>query len=304
MTAMRRYYDAKTSHGWRHRCYTIIFGTDTLAGRLFDLLLIACILVSVGVVMFDSMSAVHRRYSELLMQLEWGFTLLFTVEYLLRLVVLRHPMKYALSVFGLIDLLAILPTWLSLFLPGGHYLIIIRVLRVLRIFRVLKLVEYIGQSRLILRALAASRTKILVFLFAVLSIVTVFGSLMYLIEGPENGFRSIPHSIYWAIVTLTTVGYGDVSPKTPLGQLLSSLIMLVGYAIIAVPTGIVTASMVEQGRACRASACPQCGGRGHELDARHCKHCGAVLCPKQDGAGGGPERGENEAVDQGRQAGR
>lgn len=281
-------YRARNDRGWRNRWYRIIFGTETVEGKLFDLLLIACILLSVSVVMLDSMTAMHARNRQLFLWLEWVFTLLFTAEYALRLMVVDQPRRYALSWFGVIDLLSILPTWLSLLLPGGQYLMVIRLLRVLRIFRVLKLAEYIGQSRLLLRALAASKAKILVFLFAVLIIVTVFGSLMYLIEGPENGFISIPHSIYWAIVTLTTVGYGDISPKTPLGQLLASVIMLVGYAIIAVPTGIVTASIVEQRHACEAVSCPHCGVRGHEPDALFCKRCGKEL------KGPGGARGDGE----------
>ncbi len=272
-----------TSHiSFRHRLYIIIFEADTPAGKAFDIVLIAAILLSVLVVMLDSVNRVHQQFLGVFNGLEWLFTILFTIEYLARLYCARHPAKYATSFFGVVDLLAILPTYLGLLLPGSHYLSVIRVLRVLRIFRVLKLVQYLGEARLLLRALKASQRKITVFLFTVLTLVIILGSLMYIIEGEEHGFTSIPRSIYWAIVTLTTVGYGDISPQTPLGQALSSLVMILGYSIIAVPTGIVTveAARASQEEKSRQRRCPGCGASGHDADARFCKYCGHPL--KQD----------------------
>jgi len=263
---------------WRARLHEIIFEADTPAGKAFDVALLGAIGLSVVAVMLDSVAAVQARYGAALYAAEWGFTLLFTVEYVLRLLTVRRSLAYARSFFGLVDLLAILPTYLSLLVPGSQYLLVIRVLRVLRVFRVLKFVQYVGEANLLLQALRASRRKVIVFLFAVGTMVIVFGSCMYLVEGPENGFVDIPRGVYWAVVTLTTVGYGDISPKTPLGQLLSSLIMILGYGIIAVPTGIVT---VEMGRAFQrpvsTQACPHCGREGHDADARFCKGCGSAL---------------------------
>jgi len=263
---------------WRNRLHEIIFEADTPAGKLFDVALIVCILISVLVVMLDSVSSINRRFGTLLYGLEWGFTLLFTVEYFLRLISVGRPFRYATSFFGLVDLLAVLPTYISMLVPGTQYFLVIRLLRVLRVFRVFKLAQYVGESRLLLTALKASRKKIIVFVATVLVLVVIFGSLMYLIEGESNGFTSIPRSVYWAIVTMTTVGYGDVSPQTALGQALASLIMILGYGIIAVPTGIVTVEMSQAFRRdVSTQACPECGAEGHDLDATHCKYCGAAL---------------------------
>jgi len=217
----------------RHRLYTIIYKADTPAGKGFDIALIILILASVLTIMLDSVAEISQRYEEQLAAAEWIFTILFTVEYILRIFCIHRPFKYIISFFGLIDLLSIIPSYISLFLPGTHYLQVIRILRVLRIFRVLKLVSFINQSNLLINALLASRTKITIFLFAISTLLVVFGSAMYVIEGPENGFTSIPISIYWAVVTLTTVGFGDITPKTDLGRAISAVVMIIGYAIIA-----------------------------------------------------------------------
>lgn len=262
----------------RQQLHEIIFEADTAAGKLFDVLLIVSIVVSVAMVMADSVAAINARHGRILFAGEWFFTLLFTVEYGLRLLSVGRPMAYAASFFGIVDLLAILPTYLSVLLPGAQFLLVIRVLRVLRIFRVLKLVPYVGEARLLMQALHASRRKITVFLFAVVTLVIIFGSLMYLIESPANGFTSIPRGVYWAIVTLTTVGYGDISPQTNLGQALSAVIMIIGYGIIAVPTGIVTVELSQAfARKLSTQACPECSAEGHDSDARNCKYCGALL---------------------------
>ncbi len=263
---------------WRIRLQEIIFRTDTTAGKTFDVLLIASIFLSIVVVMLDSVAAINITYGRLIFQLEWFFTFLFTVEYLLRLSCAERPRNYATSFFGVIDLLAIMPSYLSLLLPGAEIFLVIRVLRVLRIFRVLKLAQFIGSANLLIKSLKASTHKITVFLFAVLSLVIIFGSLIYVIEGGQNGFTSIPRSIYWAIVTMTTVGYGDISPKTGFGQTLAALVMIVGYSIIAVPTGIVTAEITQQlKKQSRNRSCTKCGADNHDDDATHCKYCGAYL---------------------------
>ena len=263
---------------WRARLHEIIFEADTPAGQYFDIALIVCILLSTLCVMLDSVRDIRAAYSGTLNALEWVFTLLFTVEYGLRLACVQRPLRYAISFYGLVDLLSILPTYLSLLIAGAHYLLVIRILRILRIFRVLKLVTYVGEARLLIRALRASRRKIGVFLFAVITLVVILGSLMYVIEGEVNGFTSIPRSIYWAIVTLTTVGYGDIAPRTDLGQLLAAFVMILGYAIIAVPTGIVTVEMANVFRqSTNTRACPACAAEGHDDDAVYCKFCGSPL---------------------------
>jgi voltage-gated potassium channel len=263
---------------WRERGYQIIFEADTPAGRLFDILLIIAIFASVLVVMLESVDRMRLAYGPLLYNLEWLFTILFTIEYALRLIVVRRPLRYARSFFGIVDLLSIIPTYLSLFVGGLQTLLVIRVFRLLRLFRVFKLVHYVAEANVLVRALHASRPKITVFLGAVLSITTIAGALMYLVEGPEAGFTSIPKGMYWAIVTLTTVGFGDITPLTPLGQALASLLMILGYGVIAVPTGIVS---VELARATNppalTQACPTCGREGHDSDAIHCKYCGGTL---------------------------
>ena len=265
--------------GLRARLHEVIFEADTPAGRAFDLLLLLAITASVIVVMLESVAAIRLRVGPTLRALEWGFTVLFTVEYLLRLASVHRPLRYAVSAFGIIDLLAILPTYLSVLLPGAQSLLVVRLLRLLRIFRVLKLAEYIRESHTLVQAMRASRRKIEVFLLAVVTIVVIVGSLMYLVEGEQHGFTSIPVSIYWAVVTLTTVGYGDLAPATPLGQGLSILLMLTGYGIIAVPTGIVTAELTRAAAAApvSAQACPSCGLGAHEHDAVYCRRCGAKL---------------------------
>jgi len=267
-----------SSQRLRATLHEIIFEADTPAGKAFDVGLMVSIVASVVMVMLDSVSSMRQAYGGLLYLGEWVFTLLFTVEYILRMYCVGRPLAYAGSFFGVVDLLAVLPTYLSIFFPGTQYFLVIRVLRVLRIFRVLKLVKYVGETRLLMQALRASRRKITVFLFAVLTLVIIFGSLMYLIEDPASGFTSIPRSIYWAIVTLTTVGYGDISPQTNFGQAVSAIIMIIGYGIIAVPTGIVTAELTQvYKRSVSTQACPQCSAEGHDTDAKFCKYCGSTL---------------------------
>lgn len=268
------------SHGirWRAVLHEVIFEADTYAGKLFDILLIICILVSVFALMLDSIAGWHARYGAQLRSLEWLFTILFTVEYVLRLLALHKPRLYAKSFYGIVDFLGFIPTYISVLVPGSQFLRVIRVLRVLRIFRVLHLARYVSAADLLWQALASSRRKIVIFLITVLTLVTILGSLMYMIEGEANGFTSIPLSIYWAIVTLTTVGYGDLSPQTPLGKAIASVIMIVGYGIIAVPTGIVTAEMVHVStKEISTQACPSCSAEGHDKDAKFCKYCGSNL---------------------------
>jgi voltage-gated potassium channel len=259
---------------WRDRWHTIIFGHDTPAGRTFDVCLIVLVLGSVVVVVLESLPNLAVGQRRMLQAAEWTITVLFTVEYVMRLATASTPIRYARSFFGIVDLLAILPTYLSLVYPGAQALGVVRGIRVLRVFRIFKLGEYISESETLGRALYASRRKILVFLSAVMALVVVIGAVMYLIEGPASGFTSIPMSMYWAVVTLTTVGYGDIAPRTPLGQLLASLVMILGYGIIAVPTGIVSAEIARAGR---TTACPNCGVRQHDADARYCKRCGEPL---------------------------
>ncbi len=268
-----------TNSSWRHRLHVIIFEADTPAGKAFDVTLIVCIALSIIVVMLDSMQGIRETYRDWIYFFEWLFTLLFTVEYLLRLFGVGRPWRYVTSFYGIVDLLSIIPTYLSLILPGTQYFLIIRTLRVLRVFRIFKLAQYVSEARLLTQALHASRRKITIFLFTVLNIVIIVGAAMYLIEGGENGFTSIPHSIYWAIVTITTVGYGDISPQTDMGKALAALLMIVGYAILAVPTGIITAELALGNRTKKLTtqSCPQCSGEGHDTDAKHCKFCGAEL---------------------------
>ena len=259
------------------RVYRVIFESDTPAGRGFDILLILAIVASVVAVMLDSMATVQEAAGGVLSAAEWAFTILFTIEYLLRLYAAPRRLRYARSFFGVIDLLALAPTYLSVLLPGGHFLLVVRVLRVLRVFRVLKLAKYVAEAELIVAALKASGRKIAVFLFAVLSIVVVVGSLIYLIEGDASGFTSIPRSVYWAIVTLTTVGYGDISPRTPLGQTLAATIMILGYGLIAVPTGLVSMEISLALSRHQKRLCPECGTSESDPDARFCRRCAAGL---------------------------
>ena len=265
----------------RNRLHEVIFEADTPAGKLFDVSLILCIAISVTVVMLDSVASLQIQYGKIFLLLEWGFTLLFTIEYFLRLSCIGRPSKYAKSFYGVIDLLSILPSYISLLLPSGKFLLVIRILRLLRIFRVLKLVQYVGESNNLQRALWASRRKIAVFLLSVFLLMIIFGSVMYIVEGPENGFTSIPRSVYWAVVTMTTVGYGDISPQTNTGQVIASFIMILGYGIIAIPTGIVTSELTFN-KQISTQACPECGQDGHDTNARNCKFCGSVLNPDHD----------------------
>ena len=265
---------------WRLRLHEIIFEADTPAGKLFDILLIIAIILSVITVMFDSVAEIRAQHGPTLYIIEWFFTLLFSVEYLLRIITLRHPVQYTRSFYGIVDLVSILPTYISLLIPGSQYLMIIRVLRLLRIFRILKLAQYLNEAEYLLKAMRASMRKISIFLFAILTLVLIFGSLLYLIEGDEGGFTSIGISCYWAITTLTTVGYGDISPQSPLGRAVASVIMIMGYGVIAVPTGIITAELVAPitGQV-STQACPDCGAEKHSYDALFCKSCGAELNP-------------------------
>lgn len=264
--------------GWRLQIYTIIFEADTRAGRWFDLALIAIILTSVAVVVADSVQGISQRFHFELTMLEWLFTLVFTLEYLARLACVRHPLRYALSFYGVIDLLAVLPTYLALLVPDVAALIDVRILRLLRVFRVFKLTAYVSEYQALGHALRASMRKIMVFLTAVLMIVLVMGTLMYVVEGPDNGFTSIPTSVYWAITTMTTVGFGDITAKTDLGRFIASMMMLLGWGTLAVPTGIVTAEMTYARQAPTTTrTCQECLTEGHMPDANFCRHCSARL---------------------------
>ena len=269
-------------HGLRRDLFIVIFESDTRAGKLFDIVLLWAIVTSVVVVMLDSVASLSARFGTVFNVLEWGFTLLFTVEYIARLCCVKRPLRYARSFFGIVDLLSVLPTYLALFFPVLHALIDIRLLRLLRVFRILKLTEYIVEYRRLGAALHASRRKIFVFIGTVFKLVVLIGTLMYLIEGPENGFTSIPMAVYWAITTVTTVGFGDITPKTDLGRALASISMLMGWGILAVPTGIVTAEMTSQRirQEGRIRVCPACGSTDHTDRARHCQACGTALDTK------------------------
>ncbi len=265
--------------GWRLRLYTVIFESDTRAGRLFDIGLIVFILASVLAVVLGSLPGLPAGQRDILDRLEWLFTALFTLEYLARLACVRQPLRYALSFYGIIDLLALLPTWLALLVPEVHALIDVRVLRLLRVFRIFKLTAYLAEFQALGAALRASRRKVLVFISAVLMIVVVMGTLMYVVEGPANGFTSIPTAVYWAITTMTTVGFGDITPKTDLGRFIASFMMLLGWGTLAVPTGIVTAEMTARrlGSQPVSRTCPECLKEGHAPEAHYCLHCGTAL---------------------------
>jgi len=275
---------AGSSGSVRARTYEVIFEHATAAGKAFDVVLILTILASVAVVMLESVQSVRLHYGPTLLALEWIFTLLFTAEYLARLWSVDRPGRYALSFFGLVDLFAVLPTYLSLVAPGGQVFIVIRILRVLRVFRVLKLAQYVGEATVLRAAIRASRFKITVFLISVVCIVVVVGSLMYLVEGPESGFTSIPRGVYWGVVTLTTVGYGDIAPQTAPGQALAALVMVLGYGIIAVPTGIWTVELARQAHQGPGAStdtggrvCGHCGRVERDPDAAYCRYCGGSL---------------------------
>ncbi len=263
---------------FRSSVHEIIFEADTPAGKVFDVVLLIAIILSVAVVMAESVQAINLEYSIFLRNIEWFFTILFTAEYVVRIYSTKKPLSYIISFYGVVDFLSIIPTYLSLILVGGHSLAVIRTIRLLRVFRIFKLAQFIGEGKHLVAALKASRPKIIVFVFGIMSLVVITGTLMYLIETEESGFTSIPESIYWAIVTLTTVGYGDIAPQTVMGQVLASFVMLMGYAIIAVPTGIVT---VELSKAAKSSTnthvCSNCSAAQHDDDAIFCKKCGTNL---------------------------
>lgn len=277
--------DERPSKGWKRNLHVIIYGTHTPAGRLFDILLLVLIVYSIVIVMLESVPRFDDQYHNFLNISEWVVTILFTIEYILRIICIKRPKSYIFSFFGVIDFLSTVPKYLSYFLIGSQYLTAFRALRLLRVFRILKLARFVGESNNLIKSLKASRTKILVFVFFVLVVSVLLGTLMYLIEGPEHGFNSIPHSVYWTIVTLTTVGYGDISPETPLGQLIATLIMIIGYGIIAVPTGIVSAEYassknktqeIDSGR-----SCANCSAEIHRADAHYCRKCGNDLIEKE-----------------------
>lgn len=265
---------------WKKQLFTVIFEADTRAGKNFDLALLFFILMSLAVVMLQSIPDINEKYGSQLQKIEWVITILFTLEYLLRVVAVKRPLKYLTSFYGMVDLLAILPTYLSLIFPASHFLLIIRVLRLMRIFRILKLSQFVREGNAIVQAMKASARRIGIFLAFVLLLSVVLGAMVYVVEGRVNDmFSSIPQSIYWAIVTITTVGYGDISPITPFGKILASLIMLLGYAILAVPTGIVTVEMTKSFKKedNHSQACPNCAAYGHDPDAKFCKYCGHEL---------------------------
>ncbi len=266
---------------WRKKIYEIIYEAETPSGKAFDVALIICILMSVFVVMMDSVDFLNVKYGQFFYVAEWIFTILFTIEYILRITCIGKPIKYITSFFGIVDLLSIIPTYLGALFPSARYLLVIRILRVLRIFRIFKLAQFIAEGNMLMEALKSSGRKILVFLAGVLALVTIMGSLMYIVEGLEGAnekFSDIPTSIYWSIVTVTTVGYGDVIPMTILGKFLASIFMIIGYGIIAVPTGIVTVEMRKSfAKNITAEACSSCSREGHDRDALYCKYCGIPL---------------------------
>jgi voltage-gated potassium channel len=264
---------------WRLRLHEIVFESETRAGRAFDIALLVLILGSLGVVILESLPGTRSRFGGPLRVAEWTFTALFTVEYALRLASVERPLRYAASFYGVVDLLAILPTYASLLVPGAQSLIVIRTLRLLRVFRILKLARFVAETQILLTAVSHSLNKIVIFVGFVLSVVAIMGALMYVIEGPEHGFASVPHGMYWAIVTMTTVGFGDITPKTGLGRFVASVLMLIGYGVLAVPTGIFSAELIalHRERPVTTEACPACSRYGHDVDARHCKYCGARL---------------------------
>lgn len=278
---------SKPASGWRREVYEVIFETESRSGRIFDLALLVLIAVSSIAVSVESMPGLSEANSDVLVALEYGLTFLFTVEYLLRSVCVDRPRRYMLSVFGIIDLLAVLPTYLMFFVPVAGSLSVVRVLRLLRIFRLFRLRHYVREGDALVRAMKASRYRITVFVVTVVIVVAILGAVIYVVEGPENGFVSIPTSMYWAVVTLTTVGYGNISPQTPLGQAIASAVMLLGYGIIAVPTGIVTAQIVQGERAhlglpLVSRRCPSCAGEEPRLDSMFCRQCGASFARGAD----------------------
>jgi len=263
---------------WRKRLHEVIFEADTPAGKAFDVALLVIIVLSITAAVLESVTGIRQRWGGWLRASEWVFTVLFTVEYVLRLLAVRRPRHYAFSFFGIVDLLAVLPTWLSLFVAGTHSLIVIRALRLLRMFRVLKIARYLSELTALVSAIRATRAKITVFLLTVLTLVLILGTVMYVVEGEANGFTSIPRAMYWAIVTVTTVGYGDIAPKTIVGQFVAAAAMIIGYSLIIIPTGIFSSELVRAtSRAVSTQSCSECSREGHDADARHCKYCGTKL---------------------------
>lgn len=269
----------KQKKDWKERLHEIIYEADTKEGKLFDIILLIAIIASVALVMLESIQSIDSKYHDLLNIGEWIITILFTIEYILRIISIKKPLGYIFSFYGIIDLLSTIPKYLSFIIVGSQNLIALRALRLLRVFRILKLTRYIGASNRLIIALNASRTKIAVFLFFIVILCTILGTIMYIVEGQENGFTNIPKSIYWAIVTLTTVGFGDITPQTPLGQLIASVIMILGYAIIAIPTGIVSSEMTKSNQELQENTqvCPNCSKDYHKEKAKFCFHCGSLL---------------------------
>ena len=265
---------------WKVKIHETIYGTHTPAGKMFDIVLLVVILYSVLIVMLESVPSIDEEYHTFLNVSEWIVTILFTIEYILRIICISNPRKYIFSFFGVVDFLSTIPKYLSFFVVGSQYITAFRALRLLRVFRILKLVRFVGESNNLIRALRASRTRISIFVFFILILAVLLGTVMYLVEGPEHGFTSIPQGVYWTIVTITTVGYGDISPETPLGQLLATLIMIIGYGVIAVPTGIVSAEFVSQKKVKNEEelpSCPECATRIYRADAIYCRSCGFKL---------------------------
>lgn len=280
MAKIPKYIEDKSGlKTWRLKMHEVIFEADTFVGKLFDIILLILIVLSIIVVMLESVPVYRNEYSVILHDLEWGFTILFTIEYFARIISINKPFNYIFSFYGIIDLLSIVPTYLGIFISGSRSLMVIRALRLMRIFRILKLGEFLNESQKLIDSLKASRQKIMVFLLSILTMVTILGTVMYLVESEDSGFTSIPRSIYWAIVTLTTVGYGDIAPVTSLGQFIASIVMILGYAIIAVPTGIVTNELIKSEKQSKISTqvCPSCSKEGHDTDAVYCKFCGEKL---------------------------
>lgn len=266
------------NRNWRDILHEVIYEADTREGKLFDIVIFIAILVSITTVMLESVREINEKYSLVLNSTEWIITILFSIEYVLRIISIKKPTKYIFSFYGIIDFLSTIPKYLSLFFVGTHHLVALRALRLMRIFRILKLARFIGESNNLMRALKASRARISVFLFFVLIVCIILGTVMYLIEGTENGFTSIPRSVYWAIVTMTTVGYGDIAPQTPIGQFIASAIMILGYAIIAIPTGIVSSEISKTADIdLNTQSCPNCSYGGHDDEAIYCYHCGTEL---------------------------
>lgn len=262
---------------YKQQIRDIIFEADTVAGKAFDIVILVLIFLSVTLVMLESMTSINIKYESFFYILEWIFTLLFTIEYVLRVWSVNRPRKYIFSFYGIIDLLAILPSYIGIFIAGSGSLMVVRSLRLLRMFRIFKLDRFVNSGSLLYRSIKESRYKITVFLFTVLMIMVIVGTLMYMIEGAQSGFTSIPKSIYWAIVTMTTVGYGDISPQTGFGQFVASIVMILGYAIIAIPTGIISVGLINSSKQTTTQVCPSCMSDGHDIDAEYCKFCGSKL---------------------------